>query len=269
MSEQTVYAQPRLINDLKDCYFYHTMDVPGYGHVEGEWDLRGSETEYLGRIPLKGKRVLEIGTASGGLCFHMERQGAEVVAYDLSEEQDWDIVPYARFGDEGYRQTVKERKEHIRRLNNGFWLAHRANGSHANVVYGSVYEIPKEIGQVDVSFFGSVLLHVRDPFLALQRASSLTRETVVVTDLSSRRLRYFSWMMRLLGIHRTFMLFVPNYRTRELNETWWKLYPDLLKSFLGVLGFEESKVSYSTYKTKWGKKELFTLVAHRTCRDGH
>lgn len=265
MSERTVYAQPKLINDIGDCYFYHTMDVPGYGHVEGEWDLRGRETEYLGSVPLEGKRVLEIGTASGFLCFHMERQGAEVVAYDLSQEQNWDMVPYSRLGHEGYRQTVKECKEHIRRLNNGFWLAHRANGSQTNVVYGSVYEIPKEIGQVDVSVFGSVLVHVRDPFLALQSATSMTRETVVVTDQSSRRLRYFSWAMRMLGFQRPFMSFVPNYRTCKPIEAWWKLYPDLLKSFLGVLGFEKSKVSYSTYQSKRGKAELFTLVAHRTC----
>ena len=99
MSDQIVYAQPRLIDDINDCYFYHTMDVPGYGHVEGEWDLRGKESEYLGRIPLKGKRVLEVGTASGFLCFYMENQGAQVVAYDLSPAEDWDMVPYFRRGD--------------------------------------------------------------------------------------------------------------------------------------------------------------------------
>ena len=41
--------------------------------------------------------------------------------------------------------------------------------SKAKVVYGTVYEIPEEIGRVEVATFGSVLRHVRDPFLALRR----------------------------------------------------------------------------------------------------
>ena len=37
-----VYAPPRTVTDLNDCYFYHTMDVPGVGRVTGEWDLRSA-----------------------------------------------------------------------------------------------------------------------------------------------------------------------------------------------------------------------------------
>lgn len=153
-----------MVNDIADCYFHHTMDVPGFGHVEGLSDLRGRQAQYLGSIPLKGKRVLEIARRAASCAFYRERQGAEVVVYDLSHEQDWNMVPYSRLGDEAHRQSVSQRREHIRRLNNSFWLAHRANGSRARVVYGSVYEISKEIGEVDVSVFGSVRLHVRDPF---------------------------------------------------------------------------------------------------------
>ena len=64
------------------------------------------------------------------------------------------------------------RKAIIKRLNNAFWLCHKAYNSKAKVVYGTVYEIPEEIGMVDISTFGSILLHVRDPFLALQNALS-------------------------------------------------------------------------------------------------
>ena len=27
---KNVYASPREIEDIKDCYFYHTMDLAGY-----------------------------------------------------------------------------------------------------------------------------------------------------------------------------------------------------------------------------------------------
>ena len=90
------YAAPRRLTDPRKCYFYHTVEVPGFGLLRGRLDLRGRERDYLGGVPLRGKRVLEIGPANGGLSFYMERQGAEVVAYDLSDRHGWDMVPYAR-----------------------------------------------------------------------------------------------------------------------------------------------------------------------------
>ena len=82
-----VYAEPRVVTELEECYFYHSMEIPGYGLVEGPWDLRGGVDDYLGGVDLNGKRVLEVGTASGFLCYTMEGRGADVVAYDLSDEQ--------------------------------------------------------------------------------------------------------------------------------------------------------------------------------------
>ena len=165
--ETSVYAEPRTVNDLEDGYFYHSMEIPGHGLVEGPWDLRGGVDDYLGGVDLRDKRVLEIGTASGFLCFTMEGRGAEVVASDLSDEHSWDVVPYAQYDHESFDA---ERREHLRKLNNSWWLAHGAFESAARVVYGTVYEIPEEIGRVEVATFGNVLRHFRDPFLALENA---------------------------------------------------------------------------------------------------
>lgn len=179
-----LYAEPRVVDDLKDCWFYHTMQIPGYGLVDGQWDLRGNEHHYTGGIDFQGRRVLEIGTASGQICFYMERQGAEVVGFDLSDDHDWDVVPLASIDHEA---EAAERRKHIRQLNNGWWLCHRAFESEAKVVYGTVYDIPVGIGPVDVSVYGSVLLHCRDPFQALYNGLRLTRSTVVVTDIVNPR----------------------------------------------------------------------------------
>lgn len=263
MAEHTLYAQPRVVTDVSDCYFYHTMDVPGYGRVEGPWDLRGKEAQYLGGVALKGKRVLELGTASGYLCFYMEGQGAQVVAYDLSPDQEWDMVPYSRLSDAQYRTMVNARKEHIRRLNNGFWLAHRANQSQAKVVYGSVYEVPDGIGEVDVSVFGSLVIHLRDPLLALQKAARLTRETVVVTDFCPSLLRFFDRVARSLGRGLPLIAFTPNYMTCEPTEAWWFPAPSFVGRVLGMLGFESSRISYSTYQCQRKGRKLFTVVAYR------
>jgi hypothetical protein len=28
------------VPDFKECYFYHTLNVPGHGVINGQWDLR-------------------------------------------------------------------------------------------------------------------------------------------------------------------------------------------------------------------------------------
>ena len=254
-----VYAELRTVTDLDECYFYHSMEIPGYGLVEGPWDLRGGVDDYLGGVELAGKRVLEIGTASGFLCFTMEGRGADVVAYDLSPEQSWDVVPYARY-DHGAFEA--DRREHLRKLNNGWWLAHRAHESSAKVVYGTVYEIPEEIGRVEVATFGNVLRHVRDPFLALEKALRLTTETVVVTENPS--LRYSVPQMALSALKPT-MAFLPNFKRVQPRESWWHFTPAVIKQMVGALGFEDTEVTYHASSRYGGRrKPLFTVVGRRT-----
>src|SRR5262249_17375827 len=151
------------ISDVRACDFYHTIDLPGGNALIGDWDLRGNIDRYLGRTNFHGKRVLDVGSASGFLTFHMERQGADVVSYDLSEDYLWDFVPFAGMD---FRDVASEYRGKIKRINHGYWFCHRAFGSKARKVYGTVYNIPDTIGPVDIAVFGSILLHVRDPFLA-------------------------------------------------------------------------------------------------------
>jgi len=264
MGSKSIYATPRAVTNIKECYFYHTMDVPGYGCIEGEWDLRKAAREYLGSVDFKGKRVLEIGTASGFLCFYMERQGAKVVAYDLSENESWDIVPFSRFD---YGQTVLDVKDHIKRLNNSYWLCHKAYNSSARVVYGSVYDIPEEIGMFDISVFTAVLPHLRDPFFALQNALRLTREKVIITDVLWRRYFFLQTLVTILskfGLRAPLMAFFPNFRTSKRSDTWWMLTPEVIRQFIGVLGFEESEIKYHFKARRHGRRRpLYTIVGHK------
>src|SRR5262249_13627516 len=152
------------------------------------------------------QRALDVGCASGFLSLYMERQGAEVGSYDLSDDYPWDVVPFAKAD---CRKLLEERKSIIRKVNNGYWLNHWVQKSQARVVYGTVYAIPSEIGPMDICIFGSILLHLRDPFLALYNALRLTRSTVIVTDLLSRRDNYQS----LFGLlRRPAQTFVPDFR---------------------------------------------------------
>lgn len=265
------FAIERRVEDLQECWFYHSMDLPGYGPVRGQWDLRGRVDAYLGGVSVAGKRVLEVGTASGFLCFEMERRGAEVVAYDLSPDQNWDVVP---FGGASSAAASAAKKENIRKLNNGWWLAHRAFASKAKVVYGSVYEIPEQIGPVDIVLFGSILLHVRDPFLALQRAGALARETMIVTDImprletgASTRLKRLAKRIffRLAGKVCPYMVFLPDPAKAQSCDTWWQLSPATVSRFLQVLGFESVTVTYHRQfcVLKNRDQDLYTVVARR------
>lgn len=253
MSSKDIYAPPQTVTDLDECHFYHSMDIPGYGYVEGEWDLRGHEDEYLGGVDLQGKRVLEVGTASGFLCFYMESQGAEVVAHDLAVEGEWDIVPFSGYD---YQQRILDAKTHVGRIHNGYWLCHRAHNSQAKVVYGTTYDIPEEIGLVDVSVVSSVLLHLRDPFLALQNALRLTAETVVIAEMLPTQ-------PQLTGPH---MRFMPDFNTCEPKALWWVFSPDIIKRFIGVLGFEDAEVKYHSpmFKRNNAQVPYYTVVGHRT-----
>lgn len=278
MARAEPYAPPRLVEDLRDCLFYHTVDLPGFGTIEGLFDLRPGVDEYLGGVELRGKRVLELGTADGFLCFHMERQGARVVAYDLSEGHPWDFVPFA--GEDASR-LVTEYRENTRKLNNAFWLAHRLHRSTAQLVYGTVYEVPEDIGPVDVATFSCVLLHVRDPFLALQRALALTTEQVVVTELMTGWMKQLCklwsprvvshampWWPRLMrplsGLSSPNPLFLPDGRRRDPTPTWWGLGPRVVRRFLHILGFEQTQLTFHFQLYERHPVPMYTIVARRT-----
>lgn len=258
----SLYAEPRHIEELSQCYFYHTMKLPEIGVVPGNWDLRGGLKEYLGDVSFEGKRVLDVGCASGILSFYMESQGADVVSYDLDKSGDWDMVPFAKW--EHYQHISNERKSIIDRLNNAYWLAHRLKESKARVVYGEVYAIPDAIGPVDMCVFGSVLLHLRDPFLALQNGLKLTKNTAIVTECMRAPIPQPPTegepapasggpTLRLL----------PDFRTVEPKDTWWDIAPEWTIWALGVLGFEDAVVTYHTHKYDGVDNDLYTVVAHR------
>jgi hypothetical protein len=246
-----IYAPPRTVTDITDCHFYHTIDLPSYGEIRGEWDLRAGVDAYLGNIDLASKRLLEAGTASGFLCFEMEKRGAEVVGYDLSAKEDWDIIPYGGKNDPDFKRS---RKELIDMINNAWWFTHAILGSHARMVYGSIYEIPEAIGPVQVSPFGSILLHLRDPFLALQKAANLTTETMIVTEVLPIYLRiplssvFWKFLAKLHPKFESYFTpllnFMPDPEEGAPSETWWNLSPSIVCRFLKILGFTQLSLNY-------------------------
>jgi hypothetical protein len=127
--------------------------------------------------------------------------------------------------------------------------------SNAKVVYGNVYSIPKEIGAVDIAVYGSILLHLRDPFLALQNGARLARGALVVTDV----LR-----VKSTKADEPVMGFLPDPKTIEPKDTWWDLRPELIVRMVGVLGFEDVTLTYHTQRYEGNREPLYTVVGRRT-----
>jgi len=252
-TEAAPYSPPRDVMSLNECYFYHTMDVPGHGTVEGEWDLRGAIGPYLGNFDFEGKRVLDVGAASGILSFNIEHQGAEVVSFDLSDEFDWDIVP---FRSNDWEASRRDRRAHLRRINNGYWFCHKAFGSRAQMVNGVAYDIPESIGPVDVAVFGSILLHLRDPFLVLESGARLAQEAMIVTDVSPYGRLGSSFLKR--------PRFMPKAdRPDWVTDGWFRLPPLLVTEYLKILGFPYCSLSWGNYRYRDRKMPIYTIVARR------
>ena len=168
---------------FKDCQFYTVQDIPGLNEpTKGEWDLRDNVGKYLGDVDFKDKTVLELGPASGCLTFEIENRGGEITSIELSLEEDmWDVVPNCTH--DWKNEEIEHRENDLKFVQNAFWFAHKAFNSNARVIYSNAKNITSDIGLYDISLMGSVLLHLQNPFLALQNMLCLTKEKAIITDL--------------------------------------------------------------------------------------
>jgi hypothetical protein len=118
------------------------------------------------------------------------------------------------------------------------------------------------MGAFDIATFGCVLLHLRDPFLALANAARLVKETVIVTEPLVHR----SWLKRVLlrKLAGPSLLFFPQPQACAPKDTWWVLSPEVVRTFLAVLGFEETEVTYHRQPFRGRPVQLFTVVGRRT-----
>lgn len=258
LAKPTYQSAPPSPPPIEQCYFYHTTAIPGHGTVEGEWDLSAGIHDYLGTVDFNGRRVLDVGAATGFLTFAMERAGGTVTSYDLSPELAWDIVPLSGID---AAEHARARKAHIGAINNGYWLCHAAEGSSARMAHGTVYAIDEALGPFDISVFGSILLHLRDPFLALHNAAQVTTQTMIVTELLPGAHVLSRLVAGLLGRS---MRFKPRFKKNGPWETWWNLPPRVVVEFLGVLGFEKTVVTYHRQPLKGRPMPMYTVVATRT-----
>jgi tRNA (mo5U34)-methyltransferase len=166
-------SSPELQKQVAERGWYHTLELAPDLVSHGMFDLRPHVHEYGIPDRLDGLRVLEIGTWDGFWAFEMEKRGAaEIVALDLDDERDLDWPPRRR------PDTFPEGAR-----GDGFRLAKEIKGSKVERVSRSIYHaLPEDMGQFDLVFCGSVIMHLRDQLLALERIANLCRGQFISTE---------------------------------------------------------------------------------------
>jgi tRNA (mo5U34)-methyltransferase len=156
--------------------WYHTIDLGNGVVTPGHYDHRPYLHYYGLPEDLSGKRAIDIGAASGFFSFELERRGAQVTATELPEWFDHDFGP-------AYQpdQTLETGQLY---LHQPFDVAKRILGSNVARKYINIYDLsPETVGEFDIAFCGSVLLHLTDPIRALWKIAGVTREKAIIATL--------------------------------------------------------------------------------------
>lgn len=162
----------RLLEEARSIRWYHTLELDPRLTTDGWFDLRELTARYGLPERMDGMRALDVGTWDGFWAFEMERRGAEVVALDLDDERDLDWPP----------RRIPERFADAPR-GQGFAIAHELLGSRVERRDLSIYDAtPERLGSFDLIFCASVIMHLRDQFLALERIAGLCRDTFVSVE---------------------------------------------------------------------------------------
>jgi SAM-dependent methyltransferase len=223
---------------IEDCRFYHAMDLPQVGFVQGAWDLRGRFDEYIGGVKLKDRSVLDVGAASGFLSFEAEQRGAQsVTSFNADSFSQLQRNP-------GLEVNESDFKAHL----NSYRLAHYLLKSKAIPIFGNIYRLGDIAPKSDVVIVGQILVHLRDPFGALEQIARCTAHTIVIAE---GMFDHPDPIAAYLGGTTPF--------------SWFHFSTAVYREFLPKLGFEIASITPGKYRCVTMDKDeaVWTLVAQR------
>lgn len=219
------------------------MDLPAFGTVHGQWDLRGRFDEYIGGVNLRGKTVLDVGTASGFLTFEAEKRGASVISFDADCPERLQLVPPAKVDAAFFHG-----------LRNSYRLAHHLFRSPAIPIYGDIYSMAARVPVCDVVVVGQILVHLRDPLAALEQAARSSKDYLIVAE----------GMFQAEGPHQDQPLAL--FLGAHLPYAWWHISPTIYRQWLSALGFEVVSARGAHYPcniSESANATIWTIVARR------
>jgi hypothetical protein len=233
--------------------------------MQGEWDLTQIGQNYLGGVTVKGKKVREVGPASGRITLELERMGADVQTLELGGDYTGDFLVERT-------QPEWNSQDFFRRLNDSFEFVKASWSLKAELTHGTIYApLPSS---VDITLMGNMLLHRRDPFKAVYNAAQSTSETLIITEtIWNRPLYYYTsalatliklpWKLTGHSHCPVQSMFMPTPGVPSNQCVWNYLSPDLITRMLELCGFKRIRFikHYQTYR---GKPSLnYTIVAER------
>jgi len=160
-------------------HFYHAFDLSNGLHIPGDWDISRDIASY--RLPdLRGRRVLDIGPASGWFSFYFESLGADVTVVETRGYGDFDVYGESHYtGSQGRPadRSIDGRDIWFGPVSDSFWAMHHLLASKVKYVNGRIYEVGPELfpEPFDLVFVGALLPHLRDPIGALRAAREVCR----------------------------------------------------------------------------------------------
>jgi 2-polyprenyl-3-methyl-5-hydroxy-6-metoxy-1,4-benzoquinol methylase len=200
---------------------YHKFDLGDGLVIDGEYDMAKYLHHYGLPENLLGKSVLDIGTSTGFFAFECARRGAQVTAIDL-----WDGAFFS---------TIRD-----------------ALGLNVRYVQKSIFDLDIAFGQFDLVICGSLLLHLRDIFGAIERIRSVCQGEAIVATAVMQGSQYQD---------RAFCEFVGSKTEDDAGEYWvyWQLNTMALKKMLLATGFSEAhKVSEFLLESERGRAGFTT-----------
>lgn len=216
--------------------WYHTLELPHGIVTIGAYDHRSLVPHYGIPSDLRGKRVLDLASADGFWAFEFERRGAEVTALDIETTADVDLPG-----------PVRERAAELGMsdpITDGFMLAKRVLKSQVEHLTGTIYDLdPARLGQFDLVHAGDVLLHLRDPLLALEQIRRVTKGEALLSDVFEPRLRSASDHEGLPALY-----------LGGGNAAWWRPGLATLVQMVADAGFSDVEVVTTYNLIAWGQE---------------
>jgi 2-polyprenyl-3-methyl-5-hydroxy-6-metoxy-1,4-benzoquinol methylase len=242
----------------ESCNFYHCLDFPDGETVEdAAWDIRGRFEPYIGDYPLRGKTVLDVGTASGFLAFSAEQAGASrVTAFDGLHSRDFERIPFtgSTFTDDRLRY-IAESEIDFNKMKNGFWHAWHKKRSSVEVVYAPVNHLWRWDRKFDVVIAGAIVEHLSDPVSFIGSLARLATEAVILAGT------------QVVDTDRQLMETLNAWDDPRFNYSWWILSRGLYRRIFSNVGFTleiTTAISKCNIPGEPAEQEKPTIIARRS-----
>ncbi len=236
------------LGDVRDYYWYHTVELPHGLVTPGLYDFRDSLPAFRFPEDMRGMTALDIGSATGFFAFEFEKRGARVISVELPSLSALDRFPGQTlnqvvakieamiFGESPASVANRERRctaeeLYFYLLEGPFQFCRQLLESQVERCYASVYDLSAAklgVSGFDLVFLGDVLLHTINPLQALAAVARLCSGVLVLSQVIPDD-----------ADGRPAMLYIGGDDPIQDDVSWWLPGKACLVQLLKKLGFRE------------------------------